>query len=91
LISAFTVDGTPVVCGSGPEGSSIWMAAHMLWLIDKDFATDQYQRAKKELARSFLGFGYSRELPESGQNAMDIDSAWVQGPLWHEVQRRIGS
>ncbi|HEX5400453.1 MAG TPA: hypothetical protein VFY06_15500, partial [Verrucomicrobiae bacterium] len=46
LFSSFTTDGTPL---DGPEGSSIWMVAHSLQLLDADFARDQYQRARKEL------------------------------------------
>jgi hypothetical protein len=74
LISSFTQRGTPQ---DGPEGSSIWMAAHCLRLIDPDFAADQYARAKKELARSLLGFGFSREWPASWQGPMDVDSGPV--------------
>lgn len=61
----------------GPEGSSIWMAAHCLQIVDEEFARDQYERAKKELARSFLGFGYAREWPESHVGPMDVDSGPV--------------
>lgn len=60
LISSFTLAGSPL---DGPEGSSIWMAAHCLQLVDPAFAADQYQRAKNELARTTLGFGYAREWP----------------------------
>jgi len=77
LISAFRVDGTPAPAGPGPEGSSIWMAAHMLAVIDPEFARDQYRRAHRALGRSFLGFGYSREWPRGQEGTMDIDS----GPL----------
>jgi len=49
LISSFTTDDTPL---AGPEGSSIWMVAHSLQLLDEDFARDQYERARKELAQS---------------------------------------
>jgi hypothetical protein len=77
LISAFGVDGTPSLNGFGPEGSSIWMACHMLQVVDKAFANDQYRRAKKELAASFLGFGYSREWPTSSPGTADVDS----GPI----------
>ena len=48
LVSSFTLEGRPQ---DGPEGSSIWMSAHCLQLIDEDFAADQYRRAKKELGR----------------------------------------
>ena len=47
----------------GPEGSSIWMVAHSLQLLDEDFARDQYQRARKELGAITLGFGYAHEWP----------------------------
>ena len=77
LISAFAVDGTPAPCGFGPEGSTIWMASHMLQLVDKDFANDQYRRARHELGRSFLGFGYSREWPAGSEGSMDVDSGPV--------------
>ncbi|MHC4524772.1 MAG: linalool dehydratase/isomerase domain-containing protein, partial [Planctomycetota bacterium] len=77
LRSAFTLDGTPTSSAKGPEGSSIWMSCHMLQLIDKEFAQDQYKKAKKELLGSILGFGYSREWPVSYQGAADIDSGPV--------------
>ncbi|MBI5547961.1 MAG: hypothetical protein HY901_29110, partial [Deltaproteobacteria bacterium] len=62
LVSSYKVDGTHL---DGPEGSSIWMAAHALQLVDPDFARDQYQRARKELGVTMAGFGYSREWPAS--------------------------
>ncbi len=77
LISAFGVDGTPASCGFGPEGSSIWMACHMLQIVDKEFAEDQYRRAKNELFSTFLGFGYSREWTRSSPGVADVDS----GPI----------
>ena len=77
LISAFGVDGTPAPAGFGPEGSSIWMAAHMLEVVDPELAADQYRRARKALGRSFLGFGYSREWPRGHEGTMDIDSGPV--------------
>jgi hypothetical protein len=77
LISAFSVDGNPALCGRRPEGSSIWMAAHMLQIVDPPFAEDQYRRAKRELGRSFLGFGFSREWPGRQTDHMDVDSGLV--------------
>lgn len=74
LVSSFSVDGHVM---DGPEGSSIWMACHCLRLVDTDFARDQYKRARKELCREFLGFGYAREWPTSWQGAMDVDSGPV--------------
>ena len=77
LISAFGVDGSPAPAGPGPEGSSIWMAAHMLAVVNPGFATDQYHRAKSVLGGRFLGFGYSREWPRGMDGQMDIDSGPV--------------
>ena len=77
LISAFAVDGTPAPAGPGPEGSSIWMAAHMLEVVDPEFARDQYRRARNALGRRLLGFGYSREWPRGQEGSMDIDSGPV--------------
>jgi hypothetical protein len=74
LISSFHFDGRPK---DGPEGSTIWMAAHCLQLIDAEFAQDQYRRAKRELARNVLGFGYAVEWPASRVGPMDVDS----GPI----------
>lgn len=74
LISSFETDGTPL---DGPEGSSIWMVAHSLQLLDEDFARDQYQRARKELGAITLGFGYAHEWPKSWKGHADIDS----GPI----------
>lgn len=77
LISAFTVDGAPSPCGFGPEGSTIWMASHMLQVVDEKLAADQYRRARRELGRSILGFGYSREWPAGLEGSMDVDSGPV--------------
>ncbi len=74
LYASYDVAGVPL---QGPEGSSIWMAAHCLQLVDEEFAQDQYQRAKKELARSVLGFGYAREWPPSYIGPADVDSGPV--------------
>jgi len=75
LVSAFEVNGTPAACGFCPEGTSIWMASHMLELVDSEFAADQYRRARKDLAGSFLGFGYSREWPRAIEG-------WWNPELW---------
>lgn len=58
----------------GPEGSTIWLAADMLLLVDEAFARDQYRRARAELGASFLGFAWSREWPKSASGREDIDS-----------------
>lgn len=38
LVASFTTGGTQL---EGPEGSSLWMAAHCLRLVDEEFARDQ--------------------------------------------------
>lgn len=84
LISSFTTDGTPLL---GPEGSSIWMVAHSLQLLDPDFARDQYQRARKNLGAITLGFGYAHEWPKSWPGTPDIDS----GPIIPVFEISAGS
>jgi hypothetical protein len=74
LVSSFTFRGRS---GDGPEGSSIWMAAHMLQIIDPQLAADQYARARRELGCSVLGFGYAHEWPASGSRGQDVDSGPV--------------
>lgn len=74
LNSSFTTEGQVL---DGPEGSSIWMAAHCLRTVDDAFARDQYRRARKELGREVGGFAWSREWPVSARNSMDIDSGMV--------------
>lgn len=74
LVTSFTTDATPL---DGPEGSTIWMVAHCLQLLDADFAADQYHRARAELGRTTLGFSYAREWPDSWNGPADIDS----GPI----------
>jgi hypothetical protein len=53
------------------------MIAHCLQFVDEDFARDQYQRARKELGRTTLGFSYAREWPVGYEGPADIDS----GPI----------
>ena len=77
LISSYAVDGTPDPSGECPEGSTIFMSAHMLEIIDPEFAQDQYRRAAKDLSQTFLGFGYAREWAPLCQGARDVDS----GPI----------
>jgi hypothetical protein len=84
LISSFNTDGTML---DGPEGSSIWMVAHSLQLLDEDFARDQYQRARKELGEITLGFGYAHEWPKSCKGHADVDS----GPIIPGFEISAGS
>jgi hypothetical protein len=58
----------------GPEGSTIWLVADMLRVVDADFAADQYRRARAELAGDALGFAWSREWPASWPGVDDVDS-----------------
>jgi len=74
LVSSFSLQGHHQ---DGPEGSSIWAVVHWLQLIDEGFASDQYRAAKAALAGGVLGFGYSREWPESWRGPEDIDSGPV--------------
>jgi len=84
LISRYTFAGVPM---DGPEGSSIWMVSHCLQLVDRAFAQDQYQRARRELARSVLGFGYAQEWPANWVGPADVDS----GPIIPLLQISAGS
>jgi hypothetical protein len=74
LVSSYTVDGRVL---DGPEGSSIWMAAHALQIVDAEFAADQYARARRELGRGAFGFGWAAEWPASWRGARDVDSGPV--------------
>jgi len=74
LLSSYQTDGAPL---DGPEGSTIWMVVHCLQVVDEPFARDQYQRARKELGRVTLGFGYGTEWPASWEGPRDIDSGVV--------------
>ena len=74
LVSEYQLDGTTL---DGPEGSSIWMVAHMLEVVDEEFARDQYRRAKEHLGRFFCGFGFSREWPAGLATERDIDAGAV--------------
>ena len=86
LVSSFSRNGT---CFDGPEGSTIWMVAHCLQLVDADFARDQYARARKHLAKNLLGFAFAREWPEIGtyKPFVDIDS----GPIVPILEASAGS
>jgi hypothetical protein len=74
LLSSYKINGVTLY---GPEGSSIWMVAHCLQAVDEPFARDQYERARKEIGRITLGFGYGLEWPASWQGPMDVDSGMV--------------
>jgi hypothetical protein len=61
----------------GPEGSTIWMSAHNLIVVDEDFARDQYTRGRRELGVTLFGFGWAREWPRREAARPDVDS----GPI----------
>jgi hypothetical protein len=84
LLSSFTTDGTPL---DGPEGSSIWLVAHCLQVVDPEFARDQYTRARRELGQTHCGFGSAREWPASWHGPADIDS----GPIIPVLNISAGS
>ncbi len=74
LISAYTLEGEPTSSGAGPEGSTIWLVAHMLQVGAPEVAAEQYARARKALGRTLMGLGWSLEwLPAAGTEP-DIDS-----------------
>ena len=60
LITSYTTAGKPL---KGPEGSSTWMVAHCLRLLDEDFARDQYQRARKEFGQDLGRFRLVHQMP----------------------------
>lgn len=74
LVASFTTDYIPL---GGPQGSTLWMAAHGLQILDADFARDQYTRARHELGEITCGFGYAHEWPASWKGPANIDS----GPI----------
>jgi len=74
LYSSHTYAGGPM---DGPEGSTLWMAAHCLQVVDETFAAAQYEGARSALRRSLLGFAWAREWPPSWQGPPDVDS----GPI----------
>ncbi|MFP2930523.1 hypothetical protein ACLESO_36055 [Pyxidicoccus sp. 3LG] len=84
LVSSFTFEGATL---DGPEGSSLWLAAHMLQLVDADFAKEQYQRARRELIGQALGFAWAAEWPEAARKVVDVDS----GPTIPLVNANAGS
>jgi hypothetical protein len=74
LISSFTLAGQ---VKDGPEGSSIWIAAHMLQVVDPELARQQYRLARAAMTRSVLGFAYATEWPRGRVGKLDVDSGPV--------------
>ena len=84
LVSSFTWRGQAL---DGPEGSTVFLAAHMLQFVDADFARQQYALAKQHLAGQRLGFGWSAEWPRSWKGRDDVDS----GPTVPIVDANAGA
>lgn len=84
LIASFHADGTP---RDGPEGSTLWLAAHMLQVIDPALARQQYDGARRLLGRQAAGFAWATEWPASWRGADDVDS----GPTIPLVDAHAGS
>ena len=84
LVSSYTLDGH---VKDGPEGSSIFMVAHDLALLDPAYAREQYGLARRHLFREVLGFGYAREWPGGLGTHDDIDS----GPTVPFVEANAGA
>jgi hypothetical protein len=82
--SSFTLDGR---VGDGPEGSTIWLVAHLLRSVDAPFAREQYRLARAELGRTAAGFGWAREWPEGAKARPDVDS----GPIVPGIGASAGS
>lgn len=78
LVSSFTHDGTIL---DGPEGSSLWMTAHNLLLLDPELARAQYDVGKAALVSSFAGFAWAGEWPSDSafadRQSLDVDSGGV--------------
>ena len=85
LITSFTRAGLEK---QGPEGSSLFMAAHSLRFFDDAFAKEQYELARKSLVRDIQGFAFAEEWPRKGKGKgaddgdADIDSGPVV-PIFH--------
>jgi len=82
--SRYTYEGQVI---EGPEGSTIWMVAHCLQIVDAEFAKDQYERARRELQHGCVGFGWAGEWPASWMGTMDVDS----GPVIPVIDVSAGS
>lgn len=84
LVSSFTWRGEAL---DGPEGSTLFLAAHMLQFVDPEFAKQQYDLAKSQLAGRLFGFGWSAEWPKTWKNVDDVDS----GPTIPIVDANAGA
>lgn len=74
LPSSFRLSGAVL---DGPEGSSLWVSAHNLQLVDAELAEAQYRLARRALFRRVAGFGYALEWPAGAGGFVDVDSGPV--------------
>lgn len=74
LVSSYHLDGTP---RDGPEGSTVWLVAHCLQVVDPEFARQQYELARRELGAELCGFGFAREWPDAWRGSVDVDSGAI--------------
>ncbi|HJL15151.1 MAG TPA: hypothetical protein RMH99_05820 [Sandaracinaceae bacterium LLY-WYZ-13_1] len=84
LVSSYRRDGTHL---DGPEGSSVFMAAHALQVIDPAFAAEQYALARRHLGADLAGFAWAREWPDGWRGPPDVDS----GPVVPLVDASAGA
>ncbi|MCU0682300.1 MAG: hypothetical protein MUF34_08610 [Polyangiaceae bacterium] len=83
LVSSFRPDGRAL---EGPEGSTLWVSAYNLLLVDEAFAREQYEKGRRVFRREVLGFVTAREWP-AGVSRPDIDS----GPVVPWLEASPGS
>lgn len=74
LVSEFDLAGR---VGDGPEGSSLWLSAVALRVLDPELADQQYALARQHLGRDVLGLAWSTEWPAGTAPVEDVDS----GPI----------
>lgn len=84
LVSSTHYDGRPK---EGPEGSSIWLVASNLLLVDPDFAAEQYAGAKEHLGGRVGTMAYAKEWPSSQAGQIDVDS----GPILPYIEASASS
>jgi hypothetical protein len=84
LVSSYTWEGTTL---DGPEGSSLWMVAHDLLLVDPELAREQWEAARTQLVGEAFGFAWAREWPDAAPGHADVDS----GPVVPLLDASAGS
>jgi hypothetical protein len=84
LVSEYTLDGEHM---DGPEGSSIFVVAHALLLVDPELAREQYALARSQLGAGVFGFGWAKEWPRLRPGVPDVDS----GPIVPIVEASAGA